>query len=390
MDRRGGPFASLDELDLGADRTLEVLTSDARIFVITTFTFSVVGGALQVLHQVGAEGDVSFFRDSVVQIVGNLIVSLVGSLIVVFWCRDGRRLGIVVPTVAGAIGGAARLPFDGAGDLTPSGVDSVRVVLSSAAWLLLAGVLVRVIVSMASRIVRQRDALLAMVRSEQDSARLLADSEREFRRHVAERLHGPVQSHLIALSWRLRARPVDEDVVAEVAEEIDNLRQDVVRPLAHVLHPAAVEIGLRATFEQIVENHRALPITVEMSHAAVRLDDPSSSTIGPNVRLAVMRCIEETLNNAVLWGHATRARITADVDAAGEVLVVTCTHDGSPPLAPIVPGLGLRLVRSWAQSVEAHWELGPASDGGTSFVFSVVIPSRPEIESPRFDDDVLS
>lgn len=368
-----GPFASVDELDLSADRALTSLTSEPRVFVVTTVAFSVVGGALQVLHQVGTAGDSSLARDAVVQILGNLIVSLVGSVVVALWCRRGRRLGFVMPTVAGAVGGAARLPLDAVADLTPSGGDAVRIVLSSAAWLLIAGVLVRVVVVMASRIVRQRNALLAMVQSEQDSARLLVESEREFRRNVAERLHGPVQSHLVALSWRLRTPHLGADEVTGVADELDALRRDVVRPLAHVLHPAAVEIGLRATLEQLADSQRAIRVAIEMSPAAIQLDDPATSGIGPNVRLAVMRCLEETLNNAVLWGNATQTRIAADVRSAGTVLEVQCVHDGAPPASPIVPGLGLRIIRSWAQSVDARWSLAADESGGTAFVMEIPI-----------------
>lgn len=371
------PFTNLEQLDRRSDRLLRALASGPRVFFFVTVTFSVIGGVLQVLHQVAPGNTATLATDALVQVAGNLIVSITGSAVVAIWCRSGHRLSLVVATIAGAAGGALRLPFDAATTSTLQGADALRVIGASAAWLLMAGVLVRLLVPLAQGIIDQRTALIEMVKAEQDGARLIVSTEREFRRNVAERLHGPVQSQLIAITSQLRAPGVDDATAAEIADSLDRLRRDVVRPLGHVLHPAAVDIGLRSTLEAVAEGFSTLSVTIEMTPDAVRLDDPVERRISPQCRLAVMRCCEETLNNAIIWGAATRAELLVDTADDDETLIVICRHDGRPPTAPISPGLGLRIIHSWAQSVHASWSLDADRDGGTEFVLAIPIDTVP-------------
>lgn len=366
------PFTNLEHLDRRSDRLLRGLASAPRVFFVVTVTFSILGGALQVLHQVAPGNTATLAADALVQVTGNLIVSIVGSAVVAIWCRTGRRLSLVVAAIAGAVGGTLRLPFDAATTSNLQGVDALRVIGASAAWLLMAGVLVRLLAPLAQGIIDQRTALIEMVRAEQDGARQLVNSEREFRRSVAERLHGPVQSQLIAITSRLRTPGVDDVTASKIADSLDRLRRDVVRPLGHVLHPAAVDIGLRSTLQSVAEGFGSLAIGIEMTPDAIHLDDPVERHISPECRLAVMRCCEETLNNAILWGGATRAELLVETTDNNAMLVVSCRHDGAPPTTPITPGLGLRIIHSWAQSVDASWTIEPHTGGGT--VFRLLIP----------------
>lgn len=381
-------FTSPEQLDLSTNRTLRVLVSERTTFVIVTMAFSVLGGLLQVLHQVGAAGAEDLLGDSLVQVAGNVIVSAVAAVVVLAWCRRGRRLGLVVPAIAGAVGGVVRLPLDIGTGLSPSGADAVRVVLSSAGWLVIAGVLVRVTAQLGRRIMTQNQELVQLARSERETGRLLVESERRFRRDVAERLHGAVQSHLVAYSWKLRVPQIDEATVQAVADGLDSLRTEVVRPLAHVLHPSAVDVGLRATLEQVVAGQPALDVSVLMSSEATRLDDPTVSGISPLQRLAIMRCLDETLTNAVLWGGAQRAHIAVTHDRTRAALELNCTHDGTPPELPMVPRLGLRVVRSWAESVQGQWALGPDGSGGTAFTLTMPleVPSASSVPASVLSD----
>ena len=138
----------------------------------------------------------------------------------------------------------------------------------------------------------------------------VAASERE-RRRWARELHDETLQRLGAMRLRLAAArrgpeaalgPAVEDAIAELAEEITELRSLIAE-----LSPVALEeLGLEAALESLAYHHRVesgLEVTVDLSHwrggeGPVRLDPELESTL--------YRVVQEALTNVVAHAHATR------------------------------------------------------------------------------------
>lgn len=96
------------------------------------------------------------------------------------------------------------------------------------------------------------------------SRALLAEAEEELRKKVAEFLHGQVQSHLLVAWHRLGEAcelvHTDPDQAAALIEEsrriIDQMREEDVRKLSHLLHPAVIQVGLIPALRSLADSYR--------------------------------------------------------------------------------------------------------------------------------------
>ncbi len=165
---------------------------------------------------------------------------------------------------------------------------------------------------------------------------LAAAAEDQLRREMADVLHNRVQSRLLAATLRLRRVEqllVDDPAAAarfleEVRRDLDTIREDDVREVSHLLHPAVVAVGLVPALRRLARDLRgAAAVTVTVSPELLAADDLAGPKVPEKVRLALYRLVEEATTNALKHGDATEISVRAEVVGAQEVCV-TVTDNG--------------------------------------------------------------
>ncbi|MFM7065062.1 MAG: sensor histidine kinase [Actinomycetes bacterium] len=211
---------------------------------------------------------------------------------------------------------------------------------------------------------------------------LAAAAEDQLRREMADVLHSRVQSRLLAATLRLRRveHLLHEDPTAaarfleEVRRELDTIREDDVREVSHLLHPAVVAVGLTPALRRLAKDLQgAAEVTVTVSAALAQADDLGGSRVPEEVRLALYRLVEEATTNALKHGDATAVDVRADVSPRGEVVVsVTDNGCGFDP-ATSTRGLGLLGVEGRLAAHHGRCEVRSAPGAGTTVTGAVPV-----------------
>jgi len=340
-----------------------IMLRDIQILAVVSLTFSIFGGALQELHRIVGASDLEIVSR---QIASNLVVSsctIITVLLTKFiagyssgdrldlracW-RSQEPMSIVAATIGGAIGGAL-----GAGLLLAP--NFWWLIVTSAAWMLMAGILVRIIGYAGRRIQGQADVLNDAIADLSLSRTQVLDAETQARRVVAEELHGPVQSDLLRLEMQLRSSGDFES-----AEAIKVFRVTVVRELSHQLHPMTIDIGLLPALDELAEQS-TLSTILTVSSQVQTMDDLGGSMLAQRVRLTAYRVVQEALLNAQTGGAASHAWINVSVNDGDLVVTVSDDGQGLRPDAHI--GLGLRAVDAWVGSLGGKWDISNRPQGG--------------------------
>ncbi len=170
------------------------------------------------------------------------------------------------------------------------------------------------------------------------AVRALEDEEVRVRREVADGLHATVQQRLVMLaaqvgeiSRRVRsgaATTKDADVLDEIVVSIDEVREQDVRGVSHLLYPDRIEVGLVPAVRAML---RRVPASVATSldiDPAVRVaDDPAAPRFTSTERLLAARVVEEGVGNALR--HGRPSRLAVSLRLADDLLTVTVENDGS-------------------------------------------------------------
>jgi signal transduction histidine kinase len=183
-----------------------------------------------------------------------------------------------------------------------------------------AGVLTSSLVGRARR--EQMRSAAEAARALQASEELRAE-EMRVRRSVAGQLHGSLQYRLVAVTAGLDATASELSAagqtcvaarVADFAEEVDEIRDSVVRDLSHSVFPAGIELGAMTAIEAML--HRLPPqitwtINIGDRLAAMTKTQPLILKLAD--RLIAVFAIEEAITNAMKHGHANNLVIDMDV-----------------------------------------------------------------------------
>ena len=213
---------------------------------------------------------------------------------------------------------------------------------------------------------------------------LAAEAEDKIRREMADVLHNRVQSRLLAATLRLRRveHLVHEDPAAaarfleEVRRELDTIREDDVREVSHLLHPAVVAIGLVPALRRLARDLQgAAAVTVNVTPELLAADDLAGSKVPEPVRLALYRLVEESTTNALKHGDATEIRVRAETTAVGDVMVTVADNGSGFDPAVVEMGLGLLGVEGRMTQHGGHCEIRSAPGAGTTVVGSIPVPA---------------
>lgn len=218
-----------------------------------------------------------------------------------------------------------------------------------------------------------------------EARRVLASQDEKLRKHIAESLHGRVQNrlllaqlHLARIRESLQPAPVHTaEQLAEVETRLESLREEEIRRLSHLLHPAIVSIGLIPAVEELAEEYeRLLDVVVQVDPELARLDDPLQGRIAESIRLTVYRVLAEALQNSLAHGAARSAKIELMLSADAARIDVRLSDDGcgfDPEQVRI--GLGLQTIGARVTDSGGTWEMQSCVGAGTTLVFSMPLNS---------------
>jgi signal transduction histidine kinase len=227
------------------------------------------------------------------------------------------------------------------------------------------------------------ESLSDQVEELREARHMVSASHENVRREIAETLHGPVQTQLLVADFGLRQAIGMMDVdpgQAKAAIEIvrgrlDHLREREIREVSQSHHPSVIKLGLGPAVRSLADRYRpALDVRTAID---ARLDGAASRAgveLPMDVRLVAYRMVEEALTNASRHGHARTARVAANLDAQGAlVLEVADDGQGFEP-ATLTPGLGLQMIAMQVLEADGSWSIVSAPGEGSKL--TVTLPLR--------------
>lgn len=242
--------------------------------------------------------------------------------------------------------------------------DSVQVAaVTGAIYLLLQSASVLLLVTLHREEASRRRLAAAHAELAAASAALAETSRTQERLRISRELHDLVGHQLTALALELeiathtgadpgghvaRARALAGDLLTDVRTTVGQLRGRAP--------------DLAATLERIAEQ---LPRPVVHVHVADGVAADEERT------LAVVRCVQEILTNAIRHGDADTVWIDLS-PVPGGGLRLSARDDGRGPAADVVPGNGLRGLDERAGAFGGSVGWGPATPRG--FVVTAVLP----------------
>jgi PAS domain S-box-containing protein len=200
------------------------------------------------------------------------------------------------------------------------------------------------------------------------SRRRIVATADEARRRIERDLHDGAQQRLVStvvVLQLLRAELGDANGrLTELVEEALASAQrgiDEVREIARGIHPRVLSSGGLGPALETLANRSPIPVTVDML---------TDARLPENVEVTAYYVASEALTNAAKHAHASKVRITVDVDGRG--IVLTIRDDGVGGADPSAGSglIGLRdRVAVLGGSLEVH------SEPGAGTVLTAQIPA---------------
>lgn len=209
---------------------------------------------------------------------------------------------------------------------------------------------------------------------------IIAADER-LRREIAELLHGRVQTRLLVAWYKLgeceslldtepdKARTL----LAQVREEIDEIREQEVRQASHLLHPSIIGVGLVPAIRSLSGRFEGyFPISVKVDPHLADLDGPVQNRIPEPLRLTAYRVVEEALTNVYRHAMANAVAVSLAVDDQRRLAIVVEDSGRGFNTARIKPGLGLSSIAGRVDQAGGTWQISSTLGRGTRL--AVLLP----------------
>ena len=213
----------------------------------------------------------------------------------------------------------------------------------------------------------------------------LAAAEAE-RGRWARELHDETLQSLagLRLSLSTARRKGGVDVLAQaVSQAIDDLEDGIanLRTLVTDLRPAALDqLGLAAALDALCERAGRGGLEIDSSIELAYEQGLEATRHTPELETALYRIIQEALTNASKHGHATRAVIEIEENAAAVELRVRDDGDGFDP-AHRTSGFGLLGIRERVQLLHGTVRITSSPGDGTSIEASFPVQRRAAVSA---------
>lgn len=281
------------------------------------------------------------------------------------WTRSVVASLIVVSFASLGAVSLGFLAFDSVAGLAPESL-SIAVVVTGAAWM----VFVVIGSSIISGVQELRDTIRHDLASNttQDLIRQRTQdgATAASTKLLATKLHGSVQSSLLALANALERQEIS-------AEDVASRLTEISRQVEQVSHGFDPSIGRPSAgdVEQLTSSWRGLMRVV--------IDPDSEATLDTACQESVetLDIVREALTNARRHGQATEVVIHAVTDPAGTITLTVTDNGYGPRKGP--PGLGSTLLDTWTHN---RWSLHVAPEGGSVLV-ATITPSTSAVSDPH-------
>ena len=211
------------------------------------------------------------------------------------------------------------------------------------------------------------DVGLSLQRERDEALALLREREAELERHrIARELHDSIGSTLglVAMYADLVERHVDQPVelrrVSSVVREAANEGLSDLRGVLNALAPHATSFGALAGSLRRLAQRASTLASAEVSF--VPTGDPEQA-VPATVRLALVRCVQEGVRNALRHGAAKHVRVRLALEPNGTCLELE--DDGTGLVPGEHAGLGLTGMRTRAEELGGTFEVLSVASGGT-------------------------
>ena len=207
---------------------------------------------------------------------------------------------------------------------------------------------------------------------------LITEAEERLRRELSEVLHSRVQNRLLTIWYRLEEietllhdPSAARREIAEVRDQLDDIREHDVRELSHRLHPSIIRAGLLPALEMLAGETPRVTVSIDAAAEVQDLDDAAQNGIPELIRLTAYRVVEEALGNVVKHAGAGQVQVRLAVVERGLELQVR--DDGSGFVMDHVrAGLGMSSMAARVGRVGGTWHIDSVPGQGTTV--RVVLP----------------
>ncbi|MDR2373663.1 MAG: hypothetical protein LBD77_06110 [Bifidobacteriaceae bacterium] len=220
-----------------------------------------------------------------------------------------------------------------------------------------------------ARAVKAERQMAEMESEARNAALERENAELRVRREVSAVLHDHVQQRLVFAASRLQSEvipmaQVNDDQVAinllrEIIQDIDRLREDDVRQLSHSIFPVGADIGLHPALALAIGRVPAsVSVRLDVSKRAAAFDTILEPALDIASRALLLEVLDEAITNAIKHGAAKSLTVALDLEGHDAVrrLVLSVTNDGHPLPDGAAPTGGL---------VRHQWRLAARGGGLT-------------------------
>ena len=202
--------------------------------------------------------------------------------------------------------------------------------------------------------------------------------EESVRKEIAGRLHGSVQNRLLVLLQRLtqlqQAAPA-----GDLAVELESLVQGIGEPLerdlrsiTYQLYPPILRLGLVPSLETLCDSfYGTLSVDMELDEELVRQELENYAFIQDEVKLSAYRIVDEALGNALKHSKASQVVVRLELTADQQLSVTVRDNGCGFDAASANYGLGISLIKDYAEVVGGAGVVNSTPGGGTEVVASV-------------------
>jgi two-component system NarL family sensor kinase len=201
----------------------------------------------------------------------------------------------------------------------------------------------------------------------------LLDAHRQERRLIARELHDSTAQALATMVFTLEMALQSGEIGEANRKRLESVlalakeSADEIRDFSHLLHPPYLDVaGLCGAVRLCVGRFAemtGIPVDLEMS--------PDLDGLPKNAEKALLRVVQEGLNNVFRHSRSPRAKVSLRRDSAGVVLQIADAgrgmklHDAAVlPAKSGKRGIGISAMRERVENIGGRLEI-ESSDGGT-------------------------
>jgi signal transduction histidine kinase len=176
---------------------------------------------------------------------------------------------------------------------------------------------------------------------------------------------------------------VSKSELAEITEEVDDVRENDIRGLSHRLHPSIVRVGAYPALKSLCSRMSGdVKVELQLDDAAKALEPIGASPIPEPVRLAVFRIAELAIGNTIKHAEATRCDVSWSYFPSRQALVLSVEDDGVgfDQGTMSSSGLGIVNIQDYTDAIDGQAVLKSEPGWGTTLTVKIPFAHESGVE----------